>query len=249
MENKIKIILFASLIAAMIIPITSNASAAQTTPTYDPDMVDYLTEIIQTDGILVEEKTLNDTAYKVVKNVTRITENMSDVTNKVFIDGEKQSDDKFTIIKNSDMEFTLISKSLGIDETFTNNDLYRGIGSSSSSGAAIWLSDSEYGSVNTLNLYDNYNACTVFGQSFNEAVMQADVKTNVVDVTWEANPFYLHFCFSPHEWEHGNVNFEGQTHYLDSEPDHSDRRSSHAFTNTLNTFDTYRVDTVFYYGG
>ena len=246
-EKNTKTVLFASLIAAMILPMSiSNATAKTKTVTYDPDMFDYLSKVISNEGKLVEKKTLDGTDYKVVKKVTQVSDNKYKVVNSVFIDGEKQNKDVFKVIKNNDGTLRLVNNNLGIDETFTDNALAaKGIGSSSYSGAVIWLSDDEWGSVNTLNLYDNYSACS----TFNQAVMQGDVKTNVVDVTWEASPFYLHSCFYPHQWEHGSVTFESQTHDLDSDSNQSDRKSSHVFTNTLNTYDQYRVDIVFYYGG
>lgn len=249
MKNKItttKTILFAGLIAAMILPFSMVDYAQAQKATYNPDMVSYLTEVMATDGTMIQEKTLDEKTYKVKKNVTLKNNGNYKVVNSVFIDGEKITKEVFVIKPNEDGTITLVNKGQDTSETFTDVEgpTTRGIGYSSPSGAAIVLNDGETGTPYTVNLYDSFNACW----NFNQAVMEADVKTSVVDVNWEASPFYLHSCFQPHQWEHGFVEFDGSTYQLDSGNNQSDRKSSHAFTNTIGGNAYYEVEAMFFYG-
>ena len=237
-----KTVLFAGLIAAMILPFSGMQFAtAEEQTTHDPKMVDYLTSTIQKIGKSVEEKTIDGKTYTVSKVVTQLDDNTYRITNKIFIDNVLQSSEVFQIIQNNDDSISLINKNLGIDETFTKEISVLGSGYSSYSGAVIVLNDSEYGTPGTLYLYDNYNEC----YSINQGVMEATVRADTIDVTWEGSPAYLHYCFYPHQFEHGFVQYESEVYTLSTQ---EDRRSSHTFTNTQGGDATYEVDLMFFYG-
>lgn len=241
-----KTILFASLIAAMILPFSGMQFATAEEQTIaDTKMVEYLTKTIQKTGKNIEEKTIEGKTYTVSKVVTQLEDNKYRVANKVFIDSVLQSSEVFQIIQNDDDTISLINKNLEINETFTKETITeQGAGYSSYSGAAIVLSDSEYGTPGTLYLYDNYNEC----YSINQGVMETTIRSDTIDVTWEGSPAYLHYCFYPHSWERGYVQYESQVYDLVSDSDQSDRKSSHVFTNTQGGDATYEVDLMFFYG-
>jgi len=213
----------------------------------DPGMVEFIIDTIQKEGKTVTEKVIEGKTYTVTKIVTQTQDNKYRVINKLAIDGELQTKDRFKITKIDDGTFNLYSKKLGINETFTSELIptTKGSGYSSYSGASMVLNDSETGTAGTVNLYDNYSGCA----TLNQAVFEGEVTTSVVDVTWEASPIYLHYCFWQHQWEHGFVEYENETHQLYSEPDQSDRRSSHAFSHSNGSSSaTYEVTVMFFYG-
>jgi len=248
MKNKTKTILFASLIAAMILPFSGMQFAeAKTNNISDTSMVEFIIETIQNEGTTVTEKIIEGKTYTVTKIVTQIQDDKYRVINKLAIDGELQSKDRFKITENDDGTYNLYSKKLGIDETFTRELPFSTLGSgySSYTGASIVLNDSETGTASTVNLYDSFSACS----TLNQGVMEGEVTPSVVDVTWEASPVYMHYCFWQHQWEHGYVEYENETHQLVSEPNHSDRRSSHAFSHSNGSSSaTYEVTAMFFYG-
>lgn len=249
MVNNTKTILFASLIAAMILPFSGmQFAAADTNEIYDPSMVEYLLMITQQNGNYIEEKTLDEDTYTVTKNIKQVGNHIYKVINEVAVNNEQITSDQFIIIKTSDTSLTLVNVQEGTQEKFTSEtddfSIY-GTGNSNFNGAAIQLHDKEYGTPGTLYLYDNYNGCG----GFNQAVMEATVRSNTIDVTWEASPFYNHYCIYPHEWEDGYVQYGTAKHYLYSEPNHDDRRSSTTFTNTHGGTTWYSVTAYFSYGG
>ena len=201
-------------------------------------------------GESVQERTIDGVVYTVTKDVTQTSKNSYSVVNTVAIDGVEQSVEVFEITQNSDDTFTLSNSNIGLDKTFTDVPVTtRGDGYSSYSGAAIVLSDTESGSANTLRLYDNYSACSSEGEYiFNHAVMEGIVRVDTVDVTWESSLLYLHYCFYHHVWDHGYVQYGSQTYNLDTDPDHSDRRSSHTFDHTQGIYGTHSITTMFFYG-
>ncbi len=90
---------------------------------------------------------------------------------------------------------------------------------------------------------DNYSACG----TFNQGVFSATVKPKVTDVNWEASSFYFHWCLLPYEWEDGYLKYGTVKHQLTSDPNHDDRRGSHAFTNTHGGTTWYSVSAMFFY--
>lgn len=175
MKNTINTTMLSTLIAAILVPFSGVSTAdAGKSSTYDPDMVNYLSEVIQNIGESVEEKTLDGAVYTVTKTVTQTSENSYSAVNTVSVDGVAQSTEIFQVTENDDGIFTLSNSSIGLDKTFTDASInVRGSGYSSYSGASMVLSDTEYGSANTLRLYDNYAACTSNSNyTFNHAVME-----------------------------------------------------------------------------
>jgi hypothetical protein len=245
--KNVKTILFASLIAAMILPFSmmDNVSA-QSKATYDPTVVDYIEKLISTPGKNIDQKIIDGKTISVMTKTKQLSNTVYKVKTTTVIDGTTEASEKFRIILNDDGTYTLKNKKLGIDETFTDRGerVKRGSGNSDYEGAAISLYDKEYGTPNTLKLYDSYSACA----TFNQAVFDATVKPSVIDVNWEASSFYLHWCFVPYEWEDGYIQYGTTKHYLSSDPNHDDRRGFHAFNNGSGGTTWYSMTAKFFYG-
>ena len=75
--------------------------------------------------------------------------------------------------------------------------------------------------------------------------MNANISVPAVDVTWQASPYYLDSCFSPHLFDHAKVTHGSQTYEFEGQ---TERRGSHAFTNTNGGNGWYSVSINFLYG-
>ncbi len=243
--NKTKTILFTSLIAAIILPLSINdASAEEQTTIYDPVVVEYIENLISQPGKNIQEKTFDGETVSVVTKTRQISDQKYHVKTVTKIDGEKQSAENFRILVNDNDTYTLINHNLGIHETFTDvstGAVGDGSGHSDINGARIDLHDREIGTPNNLSLYDRYSAC--FGSNY--AVFSATVTPSVIDVNWHANWYYSYWCFVPHEFIHGDVQY-GTNHYYLNGVD--DARGFHAFSNIQGGTTWYDVDVDFVYG-
>ena len=213
---------------------------------YDPVMVKYIQDVIAELGTVTEEKVIDGQKVAITTKVKQVKDDVHKVKTITRIDNEKKSEQVFKITSNPDGTYNMINRNLDIDETFTDKlpegvVVGSGSGQSSPNGARINLYDKEYGTPHTLTLYDNYSACA----TLNQGVFQAPVRPNTVDVTWEASPFYLHWCFVPHEFDHGKIQYGTTVYNLDG---HGDRRGSHAFTNHSAGTTWYSVEANFVYG-
>ena len=209
-------------------------------------MVDYIEELISSPGKNTEQRVIDGQTISVTTKTKQLSDTAYKVRTATTIDGVVEISETFKIKIHDDGTYALKNKNLGIDERFTDeaNRVKRGSGNSDANGAVIHLYDREHGTPNTLKLYDNYSACG----TFNQGVFSATVKPNVVDVNWESSAFYLHWCFVPHEWEDGYVQYGTTKHHLSSVPNHDDRRGSHAFTNYDAGTTWHSVTAVFFYG-
>ncbi len=245
-QKTIQILLFAGLITAIIVPFSINSTLAeeQTNAIYDPVVVQYIENLISQPGKNTQEKIIDGETVTLITKTKQVTNDRYVVKTTTKIDGKKLMTETFRIVTNDDGTYKLINHNLGIRETFT--DVSRGAtgdggGRSNPFGASINLYDREIGTPNTLRLHDNYSACA----TFNQGVFSATVKPNVIDVNWEGSPYYLHWCFVPHEFMHGDVQY-GTDHYrLDG---HADRRGFHAFINGHGGTTWYAVSVDFVYG-
>ena len=232
------------LIAILLIPTSEMSFAEKNNAIYDPVVTEYVKKVISQEGKNTEKKVIDGQKVSVTTTVKELQDNRYKIKSITRINGDKVSTEifKITIDKYS---FRLENKKQGINQVFINStDVVsgQGYGSSSKSGAKTVLYDREYGTPHTLKLYDNYSACA----TLNQAVFQATIRPNTVDVTWEASPYYLHWCLVPHEFDHGEVKYGTVKVSLDG---HSDRRGSHAFTNAQGGTTWYSVGTTFVYGG
>ena len=221
-----------------------DAFAETTEPIYDPVVTQYIEELIAQPGKTTEERIIDEQNMSVATKVKQVTDDRYVVKSVTRINDEKVSSQIFRIITNGDGTYELINHKLEMRETFTDvpqGAIGSGYGSSTPNNARIDLYDSDYGTPHTLTLYDNYSDCV----NLNQAVFEAPVRPNTVDVTWEASPYYLHWCFIPHEFRHGSVQYGAETVYLDG---HNDRRGSHAFTNFDVGTTWYSVEVDFEYG-
>ncbi len=241
-----KTILFALLIAAMILPFSmmDTASAAkQSQAIYDLDMVNYIEELISSPGKNNEQKVIDGQTISVTTKTKQLSDTAYKVKTVTTIDGVVAISETFKIKIHDDSTYTLKNKNLEIDERFTDeaSRVNRGSGNSDTSGARIDLHDKEYGTPHTLTLNDNYSGCGVL----NQAHFQAVIGPNTVDVNWEAHPIYAHWCFVPFLFDHGSVQYGTNTIQLDGQ---SDRRGSYAFTNYDVGTTWYSVEVDFVYG-
>ncbi len=241
-----KIILFAGLISVMILPFSvMDYASAQTQATYDPAVVDYIEKLISTTGKNTEQKIIDGKIIAVTTKTKQLSDTQYKIKTTTVIDDTLEASETFRITLNDDGTYALKNKKLDIDETFTDREeqrVKRGSGNSDIRGAAISLYDKDYGTPNTLKLHDGYSECS----NLNQAVFDATVKPNVVDVNWEASPFYLHWCFVPHEWEDGYIQYGTTKHNLTSDSNHSDRHGSYAFTNFDGGNSWYSVTAKFF---
>ncbi len=209
---------------------------------YDPVVTQYVEKIISQEGKSTEKKIIDGQKVSITTKTKELQDNKYKVKSVTHVNGEKISSEIFHITINNDT-FRLENKKHGIDQTFFNSTNVisgQGSGSSSTSGARIGLHDREYGTP-TLTLDDNYSACS----TLNQAVFQAPIRPNTVDVTWDASPYYLHWCFVPHEFDHGQIKYGTNKVSLEG---HGDRRGSHVFTNYDVGTTWYDVRITFVYG-
>jgi len=243
--KKTQTILFAFLIAAMILPFSGMQSAEAIEPSmvYNPSMIEYIEKVISKESENTEERTVGDQTMIVTTDVKILNDNTYRVKHIVKLNGELKSKELFKIISLEDGNYQLVNKKLGIDEIYTLTETIcaLGWGTSNNSGASIRLYDGEAGTPNTVNLYDSYSAC----RTLNQAVMDVNVSVPTVDVTWEASPYYLDGCFSPHLFDHAIVTHGSQTYEFQEQ---TERQGSHAFTNTIGKYGWYSISINFLYG-
>ena len=243
----LKTIFFASLIAMMILPFNdmSIAEAEKTTNTiYDPNVVKYIKKVIAQTEKIVEEKTIDGQFIKATTKVKQLDDDTYKVRIIVKTDGVKtlSSGTKITVIDDS--TYKIVNKKQGIKQTFT--DVSQGAtststGHSDSTGANINLYDREYGTPNTLRLHDNYSGCGII----NQADLKVNISSSVVDVNWKAHPFYAHWCFIPHQFESGEIQYGTDVYRIDGQ---TERNGYHVFTNTHSGTTWYSVSADFVYG-
>ena len=229
----------------IIPPGISNASTQQQ-PIYDPVVYDYLKETISEMGKKTETRTVDNQTMSVT---TIVAQGSNDSRYKVKVitnmNGEEIGREFFKIVNMTDGTYNLVNKNLGIKEIFTN--ILQGVtgsgsGNSNFNGARIDLHDREYGTLN-IHLYDNYGDCAN-NDLVNSGEMEVIVRPNTIDVTWNAAPFYLHWCIVPHQFDNGKAQYGSTTITFDSQ---SERRSSHAFTNYAVGTTWYSVEVNFVY--
>ena len=244
-----KIVYIIPLLATILLipPGISNATAQQ--PIYDPVVYDYLEETISEIGKKIETRTVDNQTMSVT---TIVEQGSNDSRYKVkmitSLNGEEVGREFFKIINKTDGTYKLVNKKLGINEIFTNvpqGATGAGSGSSNLQGARIDLHDREYGTPHTVRLYDNHVACGGNNAFLNYGEFEAIIRPSTVDVTWNAAPFYLHWCIVPHEFDNGKVRYDSTTIKMDSQ---SDRRGSHTFTNYDGGTTWYSVEVDFVYG-
>ena len=68
---------------------------------------------------------------------------------------------------------------------------------------------------------------------------------DLITKIYQSRPFYLHYCFWPHQFDEGEIQYGTQEYELDSQ---SDRRGFHAFTNGHGGTTYYSVSAYFEYG-
>ncbi len=217
---------------------------SQTEPIYDPVMIQYMKELTADPGKTVAERPIANQTYSVTTIVREITDDKYAVKPTTRIDGEKISSEKFRITAIDNSTYKLVNNGLGIRQVFTDipsEAAGAGSGSSTPSSARIDLYDREHGTPPTLTLHDIYSGCA----TLNHALFQAPIRPDTVDVTWEASPFYMHWCFIPHEFQQGEVRHVTETVFLNG---HGDRRGNHAFDNPHGGTIWYSVEMDFEYG-
>lgn len=245
--NLLKTIFFATLIAMMILPFNAAniAEAEKSTNTiYDPSVVKYIKKIISQTGKTIEEKTIDGQIIRVSTKVNQIDDDTYKVRTIVKTDDVKIFSSYTKITVNDDGTYKIVNKRQGIEQTFTDvsqGATGTGSGNSDLAGARISLFDRETGTPHTLKLHDNYSACSFV----NHAVFDATIRPNTVDVTWNGTPFYAHWCFIPHQFDHGKVQYGTTVHYFDGQ---NVRNGYHTFTNFDVGTTLYSVSVSFVYG-
>lgn len=239
------------LAAVLLIPPGIRSATAQQPPPaiYDPVVYDYLGELMSEIGQKTETKTVGNQTMSVT---TIVAQGSNDSRYKVkmitSLNDEEVSRESFKVINVTAGTYKLVNKNLGINQMFTNvQPEVTGKASVGSNlyGARIDLYDREYGSPGTLGLYDNHAACGAHDHWLNYGEFEAFVRTSTVDVTWNAAPFYFHWCIVPHEFDNGKVKYGTTTITLDAQ---SERHGSHAFTNYDGGTSWYSVEVDFVYG-
>ena len=237
------IILFAFLISAMVLPISSTNAIAEKQPVYDPVVVEYIEELIAQPGKNTDEREIDGQTVTVITNVKQLDDNKYSVKTKTKINGEQVTSQYFKIKVNDDGTYKLVNNNLGIKETFTDTPqgaVGAGSGNSTISSARIDLYDREYGTPQ-LSLYDDYFGCG----NLKQAMFTATVRSNNVDVSWVGSAYYLHWCLVPHEFDHGKMQYSTNVILLNWQ---DDRKGNHAFTNTDVGTAYYSVEVDFVYG-
>ena len=263
-----KTILFASLIVAMILPFSgmqgiafADADKKKQVVTDEPETYDYLKKLMKDTGTYVKEKKTKDNKdAKNTDTVKKINSKKYEINSVFVYEGEVVNDQTIVLTKNKDGSINMINEKHDFDVDFYKSDktiqtvlsngisklinkllpqVFAGSGNSNGSGGNIALYDSEYGTPGTLYLSDAYTGCYPLTQGDFEAT----VSSTVVDVNWQAHPFYWHWCIIPHEFS------DGEAQYGTSEYDFgmSERTGSHAFTHSGGTT-WYSVSVDFFYG-
>jgi len=239
-----KIALFAVLIAATMMPLSGISDVqAQQTAVYDPMVTDYLEEVLQTTGENTEQRVVDGRTVSITTVVTQLSDEKYRLVTTATVDGTVTSSEKFIVTVYQNGTYRLVNEKQEIDETFTASaaTATRGSGSSDAFGARIDLHDSEIGSQHVA-LSDSYSACG----DVNRGEVNASVDANNLRtfVTWEAGLLYLHWCFVPSMFDHGEIRHGGSTHYL---PSTENREGSHHFSNS-GGHAIYDVRAQFVYG-
>ena len=212
---------------------------------YDLVVVEYIEEVIKELGTNTEAKVIDGQTIAVTTKVKQVGNYMYGVETITHIDGEKKFHQLFNITSSTNGTYNMVNSDLGINETFTDQRPLgvSGVGSGTSSliGARIDLSDRKFTAPHIVKLHDEHSGCF----PLNWAEFQAMIRPNIIDVTWDANPFYMHWCLVPHEFDHGKIQHGTDVYYLDG---HGDRRSSHAFTNSYNEATWFSIKADFVYG-
>lgn len=259
-SKTIKTILFAALIVAMVIPTTGMQTAAfgasddkKQKVTDDPVMYDYLKDLMQS-GKYVKEKKTNDGKDAKSTNTVEKLGNKKYQVNAVFeYEGEIVNDQTLILTKNSDGSINMINEAQGFNVDFYKSDkttltgflnsllpeAFAGSGNSNGSGGNIFLYDVEYGTPGTLYLSDGYSGCYPLTQG----EFEATVSSTVVDVTWQAHPFYWHWCVQPHQFDNGSADSEGSAYNFGM----SERTGFHSFSHSGGT-NYYSATVEFNYG-
>ncbi|MDH3277160.1 MAG: hypothetical protein OEL77_02885 [Nitrosopumilus sp.] len=239
----IKTLVFASLIAAMILPFSdmSMASAENSnTATYDPIVATYLNTVLSASEPIVKYNTVGGTDYVETITVDQINSKVFQIETIIEANGEVDNVENVIVILHKDGTYQIINTKHGINERFTTVDdgiSTRGSGSSDGSGARIDLYDSAYG-VN-VGLDDSYSACWAQSADF-DGTVDGDNGFSYFDTNM--SDYYNHLCFITHYWDRANLVHEGSTHYF------NDSGYEYVTFTHGGGLGTYTADMTVYYG-
>lgn len=203
------------VIAALLaMPVTLNQSEAQSSPVYDPEMVQYIRTIIGQTG------TTTFTEADDMRNVTTTNTVVQGgstyaVHTVTTADGTTINDETVAITQNNDGTYRLVNVARSIDVVFTDNedDYLQGRATQSQTQATITLHDREHADEGELiTLTDNYQGCSGNYATFTAAVDTTDDTY----MTWKAQPQFFSYCLLYHGFDEVKITHEGHVVYSSS---------------------------------
>lgn len=216
---------------------------AEIKPTYDPIVVEYVEGLISQPGRNVEELTVADETLSYTTVVEQVGDNNYIIRTVTEINGNRTGTDLFEVVANHDGTFELRNQHIGtrtFTDTISRDATTKGFGHSTFQGAEISLYDRGYGLPDELVLTDAYSGCG----GNNQATFHASVRSDLVDASWVANPFYNHWCLVPHQFSHGSVQYGTETYDFEGQ---SERYGFRTFTNHQENADWHSLTVDFFY--
>ncbi len=192
-------------------PTALNQSEAQSSPTYDPEMVEYIRTVISQTGTATITEA--DDTRRVTTTNTVVQDGSTYAVHTVTTaDGTTINDETVAITQNNDGTYRLVNTDRSIDVVFTDDesDYLQGRASQSLTRTIITLSDRAYADEGELIvLSDDYRGCLGNYATFTAAVDTTDDTY----MTWRAQPQFFSYCFLYQGFDQVKITHEGHTVY------------------------------------